>query len=80
MILDFASFYKKITDKDVPTVWEKARIHKIEVHSRSKAWLIYVQVNDTLPAEMVRHTTKEVLEHISYLEHLEIIPLLSEPS
>ena len=80
MIRDFASFYKEITGKDVPTVWEKARIHKIEVHSRSKAWLIYVQVNDTLPAEMVRHTTKEVLEHISYLEHLEIIPLLSEPS
>ena len=77
---DFASFYKEITGRDLPVVWQKARIHKIEVHSRSKAWFIYVQVNDTLPAETVRHTTKEILEHISCLEHLEIIPLIAEPS
>ena len=80
MIRDFASFHKEITGKDAPAVWQKARIHKIEVSSRSKAWFIYVQVNNTLPAETVRHTIKEILEHISYLEHLEIIPLLAEPS
>ena len=80
MVRDFASFYKEITGKDAPVVWQKAPIHKIEVHSRSKAWFIYVQVNDTLPAKNVRHTAKEILEHISYLKHLEIIPLLAEPS
>ncbi len=80
MIRDFASFYKEITGKDASAVWQKARIHKIEVHSRSKAWFIYVEVNGTLPAETVRHTIKEILKHISYLEHLEIIPLLAEPS
>ncbi len=80
MIRDFSSFYKEITGKDASAIWQKARIHKIEVSSRSKAWFIYVQVNNTLPAETVRHTIKEILEHISYLEHLEIIPLLAEPS
>ncbi len=80
MTRDFASFYKEITGKDVSAVWQNTRIHKIEVHSCSKAWFIYVQVNDTIPAKIVRHTTKEILEHISYLEHLEIIPLLSKPS
>lgn len=80
MTRDFDSFYKEITGKDAPVVWQKARIHKIEVHSRSKAWFIYVQVNDTLPAETVRHTAQEILEHMSYLDYLEIIPLLSQPS
>ncbi len=80
MIRDFASFYKEITGKDALAVWQNAKIHKIEVHSRSKAWFIYVQISETLPARTVRQTAKEILEHMSYLKHLEIIPLLSEPS
>lgn len=78
MELDFASFYREITGKEPPAVWQQARIHKTEVYSRSKAWFIYVGVNDTLPAEIVRQTVKDLQERIVYLDYLEIIPLLAE--
>jgi DNA polymerase-3 subunit alpha (Gram-positive type) len=77
---DFASFYREITGKELPAVWQQARIHRTEVHTGNKAWFIYVGINDTLNAEIVRQTAKELHECITYLDYLEIIPLPTEPA
>ncbi len=80
MTRDFASFYREITGKELPAVWQQARIHRTEVHTGNKAWFIYVGINDTLNAEIVRQTAKELHECITYLDYLEIIPLPTEPA
>jgi len=76
---DFGSFYREITGKEPLTVWQKAKIHKITVNSQNKAWLIYIQVTDTLPAETLHETSEDLRARITYLDHLEIIPLVAEP-
>jgi DNA polymerase-3 subunit alpha (Gram-positive type) len=79
-MLDFSSFYRKVTGKNALAGWHKARIDKIEVYSQSRSWFIYVKVSETLSAEDVHHTANELLERMDYLDYLEIIPRIAEPS
>ncbi|MGI5911189.1 MAG: PolC-type DNA polymerase III [Syntrophomonadaceae bacterium] len=80
MLRDFVYFYHEVTGKSIPPIWPQATIHKTEVYSHSKKWIIYLAISGTIPAKAVDEAAKELQKHMTFLNHLTIIPTIIESS
>ncbi len=76
MTRDFIDLMGNYIDPAYSRFWQGAILEKIEVYKNRALWKLYVSVSHAVHTETQLQTADSLLRHFSFLESLEIIPLL----